>query len=448
MHAQVQKHMFKNKSILIFILICIRAPVLFSADVQESLENLKNPTAIKEVYNGKRKVANAAWWGFNERDSTDALKGAIESGAPIVIVPNMGKDWIVMPLRLRSNLELIFEAGVVVTAKKYEFKNTGDSLFKAVDKHNIVLRGYGATLKMQKRDYIGANYKQGQWRMVLNIARCSNVEVLGLTIRESGGDGIYLGSGGANNVPCKNVIIKDCIFDNNYRQGISVISAENLRIDNCIFKNTSGQQPGAGIDIEPNHPSNKAVNIIVTNCISEGNEGPGFVVGLHHLSSKSSDVSILFNNCLVKNCKWGVQVLSNNEEGPKGLIEFNNCSSEDTLGAGIWVASKTNSFNLRFRNYKIKNAGLKKIYQDERFDAPIFIRNSKESVLEKSGYIEFENCYVYDTQKRPAIKVWAYEKSLGKLNIKGDIYVHNPCAKKLSFGLDIKNNLLKVESLK
>ena len=33
--------------------------------------NLKNPQAVKEVLAGKRKVANAVWWGFNERTPAD-----------------------------------------------------------------------------------------------------------------------------------------------------------------------------------------------------------------------------------------------------------------------------------------------------------------------------------------------------------------------------------------
>ena len=70
-----------------------------------------NPTAIQEVLDGKRDVANAAWWGFDQDDSTDALQAAIDSGAKTVIVPAMGQDWIVRPLTLASNQELVLEKG-------------------------------------------------------------------------------------------------------------------------------------------------------------------------------------------------------------------------------------------------------------------------------------------------------------------------------------------------
>jgi hypothetical protein len=54
--------------------------------------NAVNPQAVQEVRAGKRTEANAAWWGFDEEDSTEALQAAIRSGAKRVIVPNMKKD--------------------------------------------------------------------------------------------------------------------------------------------------------------------------------------------------------------------------------------------------------------------------------------------------------------------------------------------------------------------
>ncbi len=85
--------------------------------------NIKNPEAVQEVLVGKRTEANAAWWGFNEEDVTTALQSAIESGAKKVIVPNMGKDWIVRSIHLVSNQEIEFEEGVVITAKRGDFKS-------------------------------------------------------------------------------------------------------------------------------------------------------------------------------------------------------------------------------------------------------------------------------------------------------------------------------------
>ena len=43
--------------------------------------SLPNPVAVEDVAAGRRSVADAAWWGFNAEDATNALKAAIDSGA-------------------------------------------------------------------------------------------------------------------------------------------------------------------------------------------------------------------------------------------------------------------------------------------------------------------------------------------------------------------------------
>jgi len=62
----------------------LKAPPLF--------ENARNPEAVAAVQSGKLTVANAAWWGFDEEDATEALQAAVNSGARKVIVPNLGQD--------------------------------------------------------------------------------------------------------------------------------------------------------------------------------------------------------------------------------------------------------------------------------------------------------------------------------------------------------------------
>ncbi len=442
----------EQKILFVFIWGCCALCSAGDIEQQRPSGNFKNPAAVKEVLSGKRTVANAAWWGFNEGDSTAALQEAMNSGAGTVIVPYMGKDWVVRPLRLRSNLEIIFEPGVVITAKKGEFRGKNDCLFSATGKKNIRLRGYGATLRMQKADYMGSDYQQGQWRHVLCFVECTNVSVLGLTLRDSGGDGIYLGQGGTERPPCKDVLIKDCTFDNNYRQGISVISAENLRITNCIFKNTSGHSPSAGIDIEPNESRNKLINIVVSNCVSENNQGRGFVVALHKLTKLSADISILFVDCYIKGCGRGLEVGTHSNEGPKGSVEFRNCVIDDALSAGIWIVTNTRSFDLRFIDCKIKNANSanafpkkKYIFSDKEYSFPIVLRTRRQKAFEKTGDIQFIDCYVYDKKPRPAIYVRT--SYTGAINAKGTIYVQNKLAEKLVAGPDAENMSLKVERI-
>ena len=132
-------------------LICLLLPSFCVGQTAPTLPDpgAANPAAIEGVHAGSRNEASAAWWGFNAEDATEYLQSAIDSGAKKVVVPFMGTEWIVRPIRLRGNVELVFEPGVLVLAKKGEFRGKGDSLFAATDAENITLRGYGATLRMR-----------------------------------------------------------------------------------------------------------------------------------------------------------------------------------------------------------------------------------------------------------------------------------------------------------
>ena len=60
------------------------------------------------------------------------------------------------------------------------------------------------------------------------------------------------------------------------RQGMSVISAVNLSVENTIFSNTAGTAPAAGVDLEPDFPHEAMVNITFKGCACVGNAGGGF----------------------------------------------------------------------------------------------------------------------------------------------------------------------------
>jgi hypothetical protein len=228
----------------------------------EAMAAESNPQAIEEVRSGQRDVAHAAWWGFQPEESTAALQAAIDSGAKKVVIERMPSPWIVDPLRLADDQELHFEPGAEVLAKQGSFRGSADSLFSAAGKKNIKLVGPGATLRMRRADYDGPDYKHAEWRHVLKFHGCTGITIEGLTLAESGGDGIYLGAG-PGGAPCKDVVIRDVICDRNYRQGISVISAENLLIERCVLKGTAGTPPAAGIDFEPNRANERLVNCVM-----------------------------------------------------------------------------------------------------------------------------------------------------------------------------------------
>jgi hypothetical protein len=319
------------KELLIAFMAINVLMVTFHLKVMASGNSSFDKKAIEDVINGKNAEANASWWGFNEEDSTQALQAAISSKAKRIIVPNMGKPWVVESIFLESDKEIIFEKGVIVVAKLGAFKGRRDTLFRANNKRNIVLSGYCAEFIMWKQDYMQAPYEKGEWRSCISIYGTQNIKVYGLQLANSGGDGIYI-SGGVSkeNAPnSDNIYIKDVICDNHYRQGISIISASNLLIENCVFQNTKGTPPQAGIDFEPNRLDEVLINCKVKNCLISDNYGVGIAIYVSAFNKTSKPISIEIEGCQVLRNKQGSISIAgktvNNIGDPKGNISIRNC---------------------------------------------------------------------------------------------------------------------------
>lgn len=259
------------------------------------------PTAPEDfrakIAAGQITTAWASWWGYNKVDATEALQSAIQSQVPTLVIDNPGDAWIVRPIFLVSNQTIKFAPGVVVEAKRGEYKGTKDALFSIIRQQQVTLLGNGTTLRMHSADYADPKqYSRREWRHALSIRSSANVLVDGLTLAESGGDGIYLGVWGDSG-PNRNITIRNTVCDNNYRQGISVISVNNLLIEDTVMRKTEGTYPASGIDFEPNYPEQELVGCIVRRCRAVNNQGVGFKFALSRLSAGSTPVSVLIEDC-------------------------------------------------------------------------------------------------------------------------------------------------------
>ncbi len=380
------------------------------------------PQAAAEATAGTRDTASAAWWGFNPEDATDALQEAIDSGVSRLRVPYMGAPWVIRPVVLRSNLEMELEPGVEILAKKDAFQGKGDSLFSATQCENITLRGYNARMRMRKADYQSDAYEKAEWRMTLDFSGCTNIRIEGLTLESSGGDGIYLGA--TDQQPfCKDVLIRDVTCRNHHRQGISVISAVNLLIENCVLSGTSGTAPQAGIDLEPNRENEKLINVIVRNCTFWGNSGAGILVYLKPLRRSSDPISVLFENCHVRNgLDQGIGVGALGDDGPGGYIEFRNCTVENTRNGGAFIYDKSaTAAEVRFVNCKWRNTA--RVHKQA---SPLLITLMRESITATHGGITFDNCIVFDTYDRPVLKTEEDQGNPGARAIRGLILREGP----------------------
>ncbi|MFW5866657.1 MAG: right-handed parallel beta-helix repeat-containing protein [Armatimonadota bacterium] len=378
-----------------------------------------NQEMIDRCLAGDVDEARASWWGFDAEDSTAALQAAINSGAKSVLVEDMGSPWIVTPIQLASDQEVIFEEGVEILAKRGEFKGRNDSLFTARDVENVILRGNGATFRMWQEDYDNPElYEKAEWRHCLQLRGATNVEVHDLILRDSGGDGIYLGigPGGSTNT---DIHIKGVDCDSNYRQGISVITAENLLIEDTIMRNTSGTPPQAGIDFEPNNSGERLVNVVMRNCVTENNNSSGYMFYLRPLNSDSIPVSVRIENCRSINDRGhSARVITDGtvESAVGGTIEFVDCVFENPSQPAVSVTKPAGQGLVRFERCTVPELGA---------IAPIVFLARAEA-QDPIGGVEFEDVVVASSPDRAPMSYVDQSGGIPLENITGNLILVGP----------------------
>ena len=310
-----------KKTVLLFLFTII----IFSCKSAPVLVPLSTGRAIN--YNGPNTLLLSDW-GYIPDDSTEILQKALDSEFSTIIIPAMSGPWVTKPLFLkRDNLTIILEPGALLVAKRDEFYGRGDSLLTLDAVKNITIQGYGATFKMWREDYDKKPYTHAEWRTGIDIISCDNILIEGLTIQDTGGDGIYIGQKKDEGYPTysSNIIIKNMRLLRNYRQGISVISVKNLLIDNCYIYGTKGTLPQAGIDFEPNRAIENLINCRVTNSQIQNNKGAGILIWLKSLDKTSEPVDITIENCVVNQNGWGLGIYLGGLKGePGGTLTLSN----------------------------------------------------------------------------------------------------------------------------
>ena len=364
------------------------------------------PTMIEEVLSGARREARASWWGYDAQDSTAILQAAINSKVPRLIIDKMAAGpWIVQPLTLVSNQEIVFEEGAELQALRGAYKGRNDSLINIPYLENVTLIGLGtgATLRMFKADYHTDAYEKAEWRHGITMRGTKNVRIENLSIIDSGGDGIYLGA--SKGRYCTDTVIRKVICDGNNRQGISVIAAVNLLIEDTIMRNTWGTAPQAGIDFEPNHDHEPLINCVMRNCVTENNAGDGYEFYLPNMDTqKYGATTITLENCVSRGDKRrAFGFITRSRKTPKpamtGAVDVINCTFETSGSPAIAIDTKADDeLDIEFTNLTIRNCGVSS-------SAPITIgtHNFKDGAP-LPGKVAFTNVTVEESAERPILK--------------------------------------------
>lgn len=297
-------------------------------------------------------------------DYTDYIQRALDNHRK-VLFPNF-------PVLINSKGLTISSNSIIVFNKNSKIKLVPNDqgqyeMLRVHDVENVTL--FNANIEGDKHKHIGT---KGEWGMGISIRGAKNVKLFNSVVKYCWGDGIYLGitEKSSNNV---NVTITNTLLDDNRRNGMSIITAENLWVNKLLVANTHGTSPMAGVDIEPDANTDIIKNLNFDGIISFNNATHGFLFALNNLAGTIShnEVNVKVNKFNAIYGELGMSFKlgqSNNGANiPKGLITIdkpqfyklkrsNFLSYEGNESNPIQVKIKTNTVDFEKGNAAFKGA--------------------------------------------------------------------------------------------
>lgn len=194
--------------------------------------------------------------GDGKADDTEALKRTFAASKHVVI--KNGSYMISDTIDVESETVIDIENATILSTatenKKYIFNIDG--------KENVRIHGDNAKLEMTKPETVQ--------QACIALFNAQNILVEGVNMAKAGGDGIIIGGSTAREA--QDIIINNCVIDSARRNGISIVGGvNNIKIHNCVIKNTKGADPQLAIDIETWSPELINRNIEIFNCRFENN---------------------------------------------------------------------------------------------------------------------------------------------------------------------------------
>jgi hypothetical protein len=367
-----------------------------------AVEDPERPQWVAEVQAGRRQEARASWWGFDAHDSTAILQKAINSKVKRLIIDRQPSPWVTRPLIGVSGQEIVFESGAEIVALKGAYRARGDCLLTFNQCEDVTLRGEKSEsgelplIRMLKEDYQSAPYEKSEWRHGLAFYECRDVRIEDLRIEKTGGDGIYLGTG-PDKVPNRNVVIRGVDCNANHRQGISVISAEDLLIERCLLRNTKGTAPEAGIDFEPNDPADVLTNCVVRSCTATGNAGTAYQLCPQSLAGRSKPISIVLEDCISRdNRQHAIHLCSAPKDPPAGRLQITRFLAEGDAMSGLAVQfNPCDAIRIDLDDVTFRDCA-----KTDSFFAPLYLQGT--GLADRpAGNIHFKRVTVKDEVDRP-----------------------------------------------
>lgn len=381
------------------------APVLYGATRASAAAAAVSPAAT---------VVRASDFGFDPVDATPALTAALDSGADVVIIDDVGQDWITRPLWInRDDLTVILEEGVTLRGLAGGFPDKRDGIWRIHGRRNVKLVGYGATCVMNKPEYTG------EWRAIVRMGTSEAITVEGLVLRGAPGDGIILGAGS------KDVVIRNVVCDDNKRNAISVIYADGLLIEGCALINTVGTLPQAGIDLEPDTSVQLIKDVVIRDCVFAGNETYSFEINLMRYNAQSTPASVLVERCYMGPTADAVVHVQPGTRGPVGgSFVFRDCvfDAGDSPGTvNIYGQRGYDASEVRF-----ERVGFTALRDPARTDPFIKIWSGMVTVLPEYGNVRFVDSVVLADLAGPLIAGMEGAGDPTLSNVEGNLWTARP----------------------
>lgn len=307
--------------------------------------------------------------------------------------------------------------GGLVLYQKYYTIVVNSDLIKMASNYTNAVAGIAINLTSEPSTDQTHRFSPSQYRHVLDIKSSKNIKIQGFTLKESGGDGIYVGKISTSAANSENIEVIDVICDDNYRTGMAIPSVKGLSIKNCVFRGTDPTLMGAGsgLHFETNGQNDVLTDIKVENILCEDNGNQGVIISLIHSTVDQNNISISFDGCYIKNSTNGFWLTGLYDTGPDGLIDVNNLV---VIGCEkpLRIQKSSQRAEITFNNAVIHDCSVNSTIIPVSVEPHYNISNP--------GGVSFSNFQIYDNQNRSAI-CFAGDSSDTLYDITGQIDISN-----------------------
>lgn len=235
-------------------------------------------------------------------DSSNVLRDTVEkmksSGISVLFLPQGNyRIYPTVSLPLLGGMTLIMQDGAKLHGIGSAEKNYNLICIRNVS--NVKVIGGWIEGDLQRRQ---TSSTDGEGGMGIGIYGSDNVEIRNVKVSHCWGDGIYVGET-PDKVPSTNVVISNCVSSENLRNNMSIVSANQVRVEASSFTDTpsNGKAPMMGIDIEPND-AGTCRKITISNCTFRNNRQAGIGIITQNAAALADEITI--DHCNLEDSFW------------------------------------------------------------------------------------------------------------------------------------------------